>query len=188
MDAFRNNAFENVNFVKAFQNIFKDFTLYYTEGHFDAYSMLIQTLRYVKIHGIEWGRQLLGNVLFFIPRKFWENKPVGSGYTIMESLGRQFKNVSEPLLAEGYINFSIVGLLVFGFLLGMVSKMLDEFFWKNAGNENNDTYTYLDIIYPFGMMFLFFIMRGDMLSSISYFTAYIAISLLLYKCCAKVRR
>ena len=180
-DVFRRTSFTDVNFFEVIINTFKDMAESYATGHYDAYSMFIQTLRYVKENGIEWGYQFVGNILFFVPRTLWEDKPIGTGATIMEGLGANFTNVSAPLPAEMYMNFGLVGLVLGGILVGMFLSYLDKRFWSEDSLRREKKYGRLDIFYPFGLIFFFFIMRGDLLSSLSYTIAYITMVILMYK-------
>lgn len=180
-DAFRYVGFGDVNFTEQFKIVFQNITDSYTEGHYDAYSMYMQVVRFVGLNGKSKGRQLLGNVLFFIPRSMWENKPVGTGHTVMLMQGREFTNVSAPLPAECYMNFGLVGVVFFGFIIGRFMKKIDCIYWSRENLRNEKKYSALDIFYPFGMMFFFFIMRGDLLSSVSYTIAYAFVFVVMYK-------
>lgn len=134
-------------------------------GHFDAYTMIVSTVHFVREHGITYGRQLLGVCLFFIPRSFWPEKPIGSGATIIEYYrgSDAFSNVSCPIIAEGYINFGIVGVFFFAFLLGSIAGIVDHNFWTKT------KMTKLNIFYPYIIPYVIFMSRGDMLSSFSFF-------------------
>lgn len=177
MNAFRNNSFNDVDIYIAFKNVFRNIQDDYTAGDYDAYSMVIQTIRYIREVGVAWGKQFLGNLLFFVPREFWYNKPVGSGYTIMAALGRQFKNVSEPLPAEFYFNFGIFGIIIGGFMCAYVIKRIDFAYWNNYNSEKK---RFLDLFYPFMIALFFFMMRGDFLSTFSYFMAFYVVAKIMY--------
>jgi hypothetical protein len=138
----------------------------YRSGDFDAYSMFCRSVDYVQHHDITWGRQLMGSLLFFVPRSMWPAKPFGSGYFIGESNGFGFLNVSCPFMAEGYINFGIAGTLVFILLLALLFKYFDTFYWTNIsrGYLNN----FWVILYPSLIGSFIFVLRGDLLSSMAY--------------------
>ena len=61
------------------------------------------------MHGMQWGRQLLGALLFFVPSAVWSGKPLASGIFIANYLianySMWFTNLSAPLIAEGYLDF-----------------------------------------------------------------------------------
>lgn len=180
-EAFRHVEFSDVKITETFSRIFDNMSAGYTEGHYDAYSMYIQVVRFVELYGKSKGRQLLGNILFFVPRSLWENKPVGTGYTIMSLLGRSFTNVSAPLPAECFMNYGLVGVVFFGFVIGRFMKKFDCIYWCREGFIGEKKYSAGDIFYPLGMLFFFFIMRGDLLSSASYTIAYAIIFIVMYK-------
>ena len=180
LNAFRNSSFEEAQVGKALQRILSEFLNEYTAGDYDAYSMLIQTFRYANRFGVEYGMQFIGALLFFIPRTMWKNKPIGSGATIMECFGRDFTNVSCPLPGEFFINFGTVGLLAGAFLIGYVIRSLDNAYWKRKDRRKYKEYIYIDIIYPFLLAALFFMLRGDLMSSLAYTLSYVVVAYFMY--------
>lgn len=176
INSFRNNTFQEVfsqgiNIPKAADA--------FLIGDFDSYSMLVRSIIYVDFNGVTLGNQLLGNLLFFIPRSLWAKKPIGSGAMIGESLGWNFTNVSCPYIGEGYINFGILGVLIFSCILAIITKYGDKFY-ENIFTADNNNITFIEIVYPFSIGFLFFILRGDLLSSLSYYIGFMMPILLLW--------
>lgn len=137
----------------------------FLEPHFDAYQNFMRVVEY---NIITYGKQALGAILFFVPRSIWPSKPIGSGSFSSNLIGLSFDNISMPYLAEGYINFGIAGIILFTVLLAIYSAKLDKFFWK----KNNHT-TQEKLIYTTLVPMVFFIMRGDLLSSTAYTTGLI---------------
>ena len=140
------------------------------EGHFDSYLSIAQV---IQLNFITYGRQLIGNLLFFIPRSLWDSKPTGTGYTLVRSLSEDsFANISANYYAEGYANFGFLGMFLFAIILGLCIRKIDEVFMiKLKFNKG------ADIIIPFYLLlvgFIFFLMRGDLLSSISFFLGFTA--------------
>ena len=86
--------------------------------HYDAFSNVLATLEYVEINGISFGYQLLGVILFFIPRSIWVSKPTSTGELIgeylMNTTPRDYSNLSNAIVSEGYINLGIIGVVLFG--------------------------------------------------------------------------
>ncbi len=163
MELFRYTSLTEVN-VSEFISGFSDrFFESYTEAHYDAYAMFGQTIKYTQTHGFAYGHQLLGSLLFFVPRVIWPTKPIGSGATIMEAQYRDFTNVSCPLVAEGYINFGLVGVILFGLIVGYMVSRFDIKYWSNVDKDNKNKSAYVFILPMF-----FFIMRGDLMSSWAY--------------------
>ena len=140
--------------------------------------MLCRTIDFVQIHGITFGNQLLGVVLFLVPRSFWLNKPVGSGYLIAESLGWDFKNVSCPIMAEGYINFGLVGIVAFAIVLAVISSRYDRKYWGDIGKKRM---SFFSLLYPAFLGLFFFMLRGDLLSSYAYICGLYVPAYILHK-------
>ena len=65
-----------------------------------------------------------------LPRTFWQEKPIGSGSTLAHQLDYIFPGVSMPLIGEGYVNFGIIGSLLFMLLFGVLLGNLDRIAWK----------------------------------------------------------
>lgn len=170
INIFRNNSFTDlINLSISFPNPVDTFV----HGDFDAYSMFMRAIIYVKNIGITYGKQFLGVILFFIPRFLWSSKPVGSGQMVAESMGFEFTNVSMPFIGEAYINFGILGIIIFSFLLGKLMSNLDTIFVLLHEKRNKHKIYILEIVYPLLIGFLFFILRGDLLSSFSFTSGYI---------------
>ena len=151
----------------------------YLEGHYDAHQMLITIVRYVQEFGMTWGGQLLGAVFFFVPRAIWPGKALGTGHTAVTALEQStFSNVSAPLVAEGYVNFGVVGVILFAVILGILLRRLDESYWRA------DTQLRLiRVVYPFSMLMFFFLLRGDMLSAWAYTAAQALVGTVIYSLC-----
>ncbi len=142
----------------------------YTSPSFDAYEMGVHTVLYTERKGLTYGRQLLGPLLFWIPRSLWAGKPVGSGGVVARFFRIPYTNLSCPLPFEGYINFGILGLVLFAFGFGWLLSSLDEHYWRNFSERSPDI---LAVCYPFLLGFVFFIMRGDLMSGFSYTVMFI---------------
>ena len=150
----------------------------FLRGDFDAYSMFARGLIYVKINGLTFGRQLLGAMLFFVPRAIWPTKPIGSGHMIAKSFNWTFTNLSFPFIGEGYINFGIIGIVIFAIILGYLNSRFDYNY--EIKSKLNDSISILEIYYPALIGFLFFILRGDLMSSWAYTIGYFLPVLFLY--------
>lgn len=167
------NAFRNSNFQEVISNgiSIPKAADSFVSGDFDSYSMLVRSILYIDSYGVTLGVQLLGNLVFFVPRKIWPTKPIGTGAMIGESLGWEFTNVSCPYIGEGYINFGILGVLLFAIILALITKYGDKCY-ENVIRIDNSKVTFIEVVYPFSVGFLFFILRGDLLSSLSYYIGF----------------
>ncbi|QHS58238.1 hypothetical protein [Chitinophaga agri] len=154
----------------------------YKSGDFDAYSMFCRSVNYVEQHDLTYGRQLMGALLFFVPRSMWPAKPFGSGYFVGDSHGLGFLNVSCPFMAEGFINFGLIGTLLFILLLALLSRYMDQFYWTNISRGN--LHNFWIVLYPSLIGSFIFVLRGDLLSSMAYTTGLLA-SALVFHCILK---
>ena len=148
----------------------------YLQGHYDAHQMIITIRRYVQEFGLSWGGQLLGALLFFVPRAIWPGKPEGTGHTAIVALEQnQFSNVSAPLIAEGYVNFGLVGVILLALAVGVLVRKLDGSYWNG-----DKSVRLVRVIYPFSMFMFFFLLRGDMMSAGAYTAAQLLVGSLIY--------
>lgn len=148
---------------------------YLTGLTFDAYESFVYSIDYVAAKGVTWGRQLLGGLLFWIPREIWPNKPVGTGGLVIEAVhGASFTNVSAPLIEEAYINFWLFGIILYSWLIGWATGYFDgKYRWVGRQIQGSWVPRRADfylIFYPVAVGFFLFALRGDFLSSFAYFT------------------
>ena len=174
LNAFRNTAFSDVDILASFQNVLTNLSDVWLAGDYDAYTMLTLAVEYVQKNGLTWGRQLLGVVLFWVPRSVWITKPVGSGHMLATNLGWSFTNLSCPLPAEMLLNFGWLGIIVGGYFLGKLIAYLDKMYWKNVSLTGREPRR-IDPLYHCIIFFFFFMCRGDLLSSVAYMMSYIAV-------------
>ncbi|HET6557960.1 MAG TPA: O-antigen polysaccharide polymerase Wzy [Prolixibacteraceae bacterium] len=151
-------------------NYFKN---YFTTLHYDAWSNICATIEYVHHKDLTMGYQLLGSLLFFIPRFMWPSKPIGSGHFIAEEFlmpnySLWLSNISCPIISEGYLNFGVIGIVLFAFLLAVFVKNINS--WLNSED------VLFKIFGIYASFWLFYLMRGDLMSSWAYlFGAFIGI-------------
>ena len=138
----------------------------FTGGHLDSYQSLMVIL---KDGTVTYGFQLIGALLFFLPRDLWPDKPIGSGQFMAEKLNYSFHNISANYLSEGYINFGYFGILLFVFVLAKFCGHFDAI-WQTGRliGPPRRIATYL-IILPL----LFFTLRGDLMSSCAFIFGFV---------------
>lgn len=130
-----------------------------TQGHLDSAQSIA---RAIDIDFVSYGYQLLGALLFFIPRSLWPEKPIGSGHTIAGIMDLELDNISMHILGEGYVNFGYIGIFLFSSVLGFVFGIIDKRAWDRSSH-----YPVLTICYPFIVCWVFFFVRGDLMSSLA---------------------
>ena len=129
----------------------------YNNVDFDAYSMLCRIIEYTKTHGFTLGSQIKSVILFFIPRTILNVKGEPTGSLVSSAQKANFTNLSAPIMGEGYIDFSFIGVFAFAFFSSRFLRNLDRKYW-NYQSEKSVTYT--DIIFVYLIGFTIFIMRG----------------------------
>ncbi|MFD2965380.1 MULTISPECIES: hypothetical protein [Olivibacter] len=142
---------------------------HFLEIHYDAWSVVSNCITYVEIYGYSLGKLLLGSIFFFVPRSVWATKPYGSGQTVVEGYiyryGPDFTNISFPYPAEGYINFGLLGVIVFCIALALYFSKLQFNILKHDGRF------YSAVYFSF---YLFFLLRGDLMNGIAYYVGFLA--------------
>lgn len=157
-------------------NAVSDFKKNFLMSDYDAYSMFLFSIKYVKTSGVTFGKQLLSVFLFFIPRSIWPDKPEGTGATVMDSIkSANVSNISCPIFGEAYVNFGIIGIILFSILVSWIMIKLDCAYW-NSGNIGNSM---IKNVYPFLVLFILIVFRGDLLNAYSWLIGYIVVLVLL---------
>ncbi len=126
---------------------------------FDAYSMFARIIIYTKDFGFEYGHQLLCTLFFFIPRAIWVTKPYPTGMVVATKQDAFFTNLSSPLISEAYIDFGIIGVIIYAIIISYIISKLDNIYWKRKDSNNIGL---IDITYPFMLGFMLFLQRGSM--------------------------
>lgn len=134
----------------------------YLSVDYDAYSIFSRIIRYVDENGIVFGAQLIGSILFMIPRAIWSAKPQATGAFIATATNQSFTNISSPFVSEGYINFGLMGLILFEIILAFISSKFDNNYWSKNKNK------YLQIVYPYFIGLLLFYERGALHHAVVY--------------------
>lgn len=151
----------------------------YTSGNYDAFSILFWCSDYIDLYGATCGRQLLGALLFFVPRNIWPEKPIPSGELVFKTFGRSFTDIAFPLPAEGWINFGIAGLLLFSLAYGVVVSKLDGAYWAYRKSQARSLPTVMLLFYPFLLCLSFYMLRGALMTTFTFIIGDFAVMVLL---------
>ena len=167
LNAFRYASSDGIS-LELIRSSIGEVTENFKKADYDAYTMVVYSVRYVQTHGITWGKQLLGAALFFVPRKLWPGKPEGSGSMIISEMAPSYinSNVSCPIVGEGILNFGVAGVLLFSFLLGKIAGKIDRLYWERW-NRNRSCG---GIMYCYVILFALLLFRGDLMSSTAFLT------------------
>ncbi len=146
-----------------------------TSGDFDAFQQLLNTIEFVSVSGISWGKQFLGTLFFWLPRSIWEGKPIGSGALVASGVGYDYTNLSSPMWAEFYINFGLLGVFILFILYGWICSVLQEKFIhaliNNSININR-------IFIPIFSAYQLFLLRGELQSTFPYLVVILSFTIL----------
>lgn len=154
-------------FLNSFRNFKDSLRLNYelfTSGQFDAFQNFMLLLDKGIVTN---GEQLLNNFQFF-------RSLTGSGQVLAEQLGHNFFNIAMPYIGEGYINFGYFGIIIFIVLLAFFNA------WFDAKLTNLTPF--LKAIYYVLIGFEFYILRGDLGSSIKKMSGFILALLIIEAC------
>lgn len=154
-DAFRYDTQTGIGFENPLQEL--------TGPDYDGFAQILNTAQYVDLEGRTGGRQLLGTLLFWVPRSLWPDKPLDTGVMLAEYKEYNFTNISSPLWAEFYIDFGWVGMIIGLFLVGFFARRLD--IAAEAELRLRPSPTVLSCVLPFYSMI---ILRGSLLQSLAY--------------------
>jgi hypothetical protein len=89
-----------------------------------------------------WGRSYIGAATFFIPRALWPEKPFNGGVynqavnfagrSVAEYKSGKTHGIPMGPVTEAYWNFSLPGVILIFFLLGMFYRELSAIVWRNV--------------------------------------------------------
>lgn len=137
---------------------------HFIDLHYDAWANISTVLEMVNMNGVRYGEQLLGSLLFFVPHTLWEAKPHATGIDIGQFLMVYYKldfdNLSAPLIAEAYIDFSVFGVIAYAVGLAWVVRLLDRLYRADG-----------PVARPAGIyfaLFLIFALRGALMIAVAY--------------------
>ncbi|WP_341393942.1 O-antigen polymerase [Arthrobacter sp. G119Y2] len=128
---------------------------------YDQFTMLANTLAYTANHGLSWGMQALGPLLFWVPRVVWPDKPLDTGVEVGQWMNSVNLNLSAPLWAEAWINFGLPGLILVFAALGLLARRLDSGFRAEILSKGSVGYLGISIFAGY----LFILLRGSLLQS-----------------------
>lgn len=131
-----------------------------TTTDYDAYQMLMQTVRHVSRYGIEYGKNIISALLCILPRSVWSGKSLPSGQLISSSANANFTNVSCPVFAEFYLAFGIIGVVIFTLIFASIITFIQR-------GQQNENFIFKGIYYIFVGIIISY-MRGAMLPVTSF--------------------
>ncbi len=146
---------------------------YEGNGDYDAFGQLSNAILYDATMPFRFARQILGIVLFWVPRSLWSDKPSGSGVLLAEFREYSFTNLSAPIWAEILLSFGFVGVVVCSILLAWLLGRLDARFREGSPSPIAEI---AGSVFPF---YLLILMRGSLLQATGILVVLIASLLFL---------
>ncbi len=137
------------------------------KGDFDAFMMIANTIYINDVEGFQMGRQMLGTLLFWVPRPVWPDKPIPTSMWVAGNKGYKIINLSEPLWAEFYVDggwFLVFFALI---LYGFAVRILDQWY---ARTSNLNRIQVVSILVPIYAGYQFFLLRGSLMPAVAYFS------------------
>lgn len=130
----------------------------YNSVDFDAFQMIGRTIRFVETYGYQYGRQLRSVLFFFMPRDILDIKGIPSGQLVATIQNVSYTNLSSPIVAEGFIDFGIAGVILYSLVFGRIAKFFD---YKTYTLKKDSTNIYfIEITFSFLIGYLVYIYRG----------------------------
>jgi hypothetical protein len=102
---------------------------------FDGFQQVINTMTFVSDLGHSWGRYSFSGSLYFVPRAVWEGKASPASLDVARHRGYAFINLSEPLHAEFYLDFGILGMCAALLALTLLARRCDTAWLWHSGSR-----------------------------------------------------
>jgi oligosaccharide repeat unit polymerase len=143
----------------------ENFSLDYVfSGHFDAFHNLAQV---VDLRYASEGWQVVGILLFWVPRAIWAGKPQSTSFDFADFAGFKAHNISFTLPAEFYVDFGVGGIIIGMFVVGLIYRRLDMFLSQRTEDGSIASYVFAISHLELSILGLYLI-RGSVLSSFAY--------------------
>jgi hypothetical protein len=141
---------------------------HYFSINYDSWANIYTSIEIVKVHGLQWGHQLLGSLLFFVPSAVWSTKPLATGIFLADYLianySMWFTNLSAPLVAEGYLDFGPLGVVAYAAAAAFVVTRLNKLVFRSANWVSYPLAIYAGV-------FLMIVLRGSLMIALGFASA-----------------
>jgi hypothetical protein len=141
---------------------------HYFSVNYDSWANIYTAVEIAGAHGVQWGHQLLGSLLFFVPSSIWSTKPLATGIFLADYLivnySMWFTNLSAPLIAEGYLDFGFVGVILYAGAAAFAATLLNKIALRGRKWLSFPLAVY-------GAVFLMLVLRGSLMIALGYASA-----------------
>jgi hypothetical protein len=139
---------------------------------FHALNLICYAIKYATDVGYSYGSNLLGALLFFVPRAIWEGKSEHIAYYFFDLI-RKYRyygtdNLASPVVAEGYFAFGIVGAILLSVLVFWVFRFIEK---RGLAAPAGTPWQLILCLSP---MLTFILLRGPLIVGFSEFCGHIA--------------
>lgn len=153
-------TFSSFRSSDSFRDIMNEVAFNFNHADFDAYQMLMATIRYTDETGMVYGKNILSALMFIVPRAIWKGKMESTGSLVARFFGSRQENVSSPLVGEFYFAASWIGIFVLGWAFGNLANCIDKF-------DKTDSYIKKITFCIFSGM-MTYIQRGSLLATLAF--------------------
>ncbi|HEX3912521.1 MAG TPA: hypothetical protein VHW71_03360 [Steroidobacteraceae bacterium] len=141
---------------------------HYYSINYDSWANIYTSIEIAQVHGMQWGHQLLGSLLFFVPSSVWSTKPLATGIFLADYLianySMWFTNLSAPLIAEGYLDFGVAGVVAYAGVSACIVTGLN-----NLARRKSKWLFFPMSVYA--AVFLMIVLRGSLMISLGFAAA-----------------
>ena len=134
-------------------------------GDFDSFQQFLNAIDLTDTEDYQYGRQMLGTLLFWVPRSKWGGKPIPSGSVVAEYVGYRNSNLSMPLWGELYIDGGVLLMLLGFFYYGAFARQLER---MSTIREDGMAPSFLMVFVPIFSAYQLFLLRGSLMSAFAY--------------------
>lgn len=136
---------------------------YLIKGDTTSYVMGLSGVQYLESNNFLYGKQMISNILFFIPRSLWPDKLASLGSWLADYSNHTHNNMDSPLFMEFFVDYGYIGLILFTSIMALICSKLDYKYWNIC--INSDENYFFKYVYPFLVIIFFFLNRGAFMST-----------------------
>ncbi len=108
----------------------RTFSQFFVSVDFSGLDIFCYAIMWANLKGYEYGSNIIGGLLFFVPRSLWEDKGKTVGEIMRDYIfvlkGFGTDNVSAPPPVEGYFSFGIIGAMLMSVAVVLVIDRVDR--------------------------------------------------------------
>lgn len=145
---------------------------------FSMYQQELNAQLYVRESGHTLGRQALGAVFVFVPRRWWPDKPIATGDLISRTT---VLNASDSLWAEAYVDGGYGAVFLFFLLYGRTTFLMERAYLHRVKGVVSAAVVFVPLFAGFQIL----ILRGSLQPVIG---ELVPVGLVAFACCSWQRR